>query len=188
MRRRNVRLSIVGASSIDVLVPDANSVIGQWYERTPAAADGMPPPITLLWPWRPAPVTTEDVEAVAAAVAGVRRFSLSFQRCGTFLGALYLVPEPDQVLYKLMRRLAACFPETPPYGGEFTSPVPHMTVAKNDSQDALVEIRALLETQLAARPLIVEVTEVCVSEAGLVDGARWGVRSRIPLTEAPSRT
>jgi hypothetical protein len=165
MRRRNVRLSIVGASSIDVLVPDANSVIGQWYERTPAAADGMPPHITLL-----------------------RRFSLSFQRCGTFLGALYLVPEPDQVLYKLMRRLAACFPETPPYGGEFTSPVPQMTVAKNDSQDALVEIRALLETQLAARPLIVEVTEVCVSEAGLMDGARWGVRSRISLTEAPSRT
>jgi 2'-5' RNA ligase len=133
------RLGVVRESSIDLLFPDTSPVIGQWYERTSAATDGMPPHVTLLWPWRPAPVTAADLDTVAEVVAGVRRFRISFQRCGAFTGALYLAPEPDHLLYELTHHLAARFPDTPPYPGEFRSPVPHMTVAKSESQDVLAK-------------------------------------------------
>ena len=50
-------------SSIDVLVPSIAPLIDQWYRATPGAIDGMPPHITLLWPWLPAPVSDDDISA-----------------------------------------------------------------------------------------------------------------------------
>jgi 2'-5' RNA ligase len=143
---------------MDLLFSGTSPVVGQWYERTSAAIDGMPPHVTLLWPWRPAPVTAADLDTVAEVVAGVRRFSISFQRCGAFTGALYLAPEPDHLLYELMHHLAARFQTPHRIEASSGRPCPHMTVAKSESQDVLAKIRATLEAELSERPLIVQAT------------------------------
>jgi 2'-5' RNA ligase len=97
------------------------------------AIDGMPPHITLLHPWRPSPVSEEDLADATAVFNGVEPFDVTFARLARFPNVIYLVPEPDQVLRNLMERTAAAFPDTPPYEGVFTDVVPHLTVVMVDS-------------------------------------------------------
>jgi 2'-5' RNA ligase len=172
----------MGESSIDILVPEAGPIISAWYGLTSAAMDGMPPHVTLLWPWRTSPLSEADIAAVQAAVSGIGPFRLSFRAFGRFPGALYLAPEPEEPVRRLMQQLARRFPDTPPYRGEFSSPVPHMTVAKAATDDELDSIEAAARSWLADRsPLRVEVREVCVNEEGIGSEGRWGVRARIAL-------
>jgi 2'-5' RNA ligase superfamily len=108
-------------SSIDVLVLEAASLLDQWYGMTQAAIDGMPPHITLLWPWLDAPVPEVGIDRARRALAGLKSFRLTFLSCGRFPGVVYLVPEPRDPLDRLVERLVVAFPETPPFGGEFGS-------------------------------------------------------------------
>jgi hypothetical protein len=62
----------VSSSSIDILLPQLDDLIGQWWNQTIAAADGMPPHITLLWPWKSADDITDDALADLAAEVQAR--------------------------------------------------------------------------------------------------------------------
>ena len=64
---------------------------------------------------------------VSAAATGAFDFVLA--RIATFPnGIIHLVPEPDEVFRELTRRLAAAFPQCPPYAGEFADVRPHLTL------------------------------------------------------------
>ena len=165
-----------------MLVPAAAPVVGDWYGKTQAALDGMPPHITLVWPWLDAPVPEAGVDRARQALSGVERFVLTLRSCGRFPGALYLVPEPRAVLDLLIERLVVAFPETPPFGGEFgAAPVPHLTAAKSPDENELDSIQAILERSLSDRPVVVLVDRVSISEESLGTDARWAVRAELPL-------
>ncbi|MFI0716367.1 2'-5' RNA ligase family protein [Streptomyces inhibens] len=55
---------------------------------------------------------------------------------------LYLVPEPDAELRRLTEVIADQWPEAPPYGGQFTEIVPHLTVADGQDDAVLDEIES----------------------------------------------
>ena len=78
--------------SIDILVPASASVVDTWYGRTQSAVDGMPPHITLLWPWVGAPVPSATIERVRAATEGLTPFVLRLGEVGRFPGVVYLAP------------------------------------------------------------------------------------------------
>jgi 2'-5' RNA ligase len=169
-------------SSIDVLVPAAVDVVGTWYGRTQAAADGMPPHITVLWPWVSAPVPGEAMDRLRAAATGLAPFTVRLAHVGRFPGVVYLAPEPRRLIADVIARLVAAFPETPPYGGRFGDvPVPHLTVATSEDEGRLDVIEHALRARLVPA-LEVEVDRLTVSEEGRATGVgRWAVRADVLL-------
>jgi len=168
------------ATAVDLLVPEADALVGEWYRQTDAFAKGMPPHVTLLYPWRPAPVAVVDLLELQSVLANVRPFDLALDRVGRFPGVLYLAPTEDQAVRALIGLLAAAFPDTPPYAGAFSNPVPHLTVCKSDDERALDSIERQLDGIVTTQPpLTVVVDEVCVDEEG-PDG-RWATRHRFRL-------
>jgi 2'-5' RNA ligase len=168
-------------SAIDVCLPELAGLLDRWRVPTVAVASrGVPPHITLLYPWRPAPLRPADIAAATAAVAGSAPFTLALRRLGRFPGILFLRPEPDDALRSLIRRLAAAFPDTPPYGGRFADPIPHLTVATAPTEEALDRLEAEIAAGLRpALPLALAVREIALEEEG-EDGG-WSVCSTIAL-------
>ena len=169
-------------SSLDILVPEVADLVAEWYRVTQAAEDGMPPHMTLLWPWIEPPVAESAISRAADAVAGLASFTLTFNRCGRFPGVVYLVPEPVGPVDGLVRSLRVAFPETPPFRGEFgRAPIPHLTAAKSKNEAHLDHVQSTLDRSLSGAPITVAVSHISVSEAGLGADDRWGVRAELPL-------
>lgn len=87
--------------------------------------------LTVLAPWLPDPAA-DDLARVGAVLAAVPPFEVELARVATFPdGLVHAAPEPDDGLRSLTRRLAAAFPDHPPYGGRYEAtggPVPHVTL------------------------------------------------------------
>lgn len=169
-------------SGIDISLPQLAEVVDQWRMPTvPVAALGVPPHVTLLYPWRPAPLEPRDREEVVTAVAGIAPFTLTFRRLGRFPGVLFLVPEPEDELRALTQRLVRAFPETPPYGGQFgADTTPHLTIALAESEDELTRLEADIRARLEPRfPLRILVHALSIEEEG-ADG-RWQTTATIEL-------
>lgn len=172
-----------GRSAILIRVEELAPLIGRWWNTTRAAIDGMPPHITLLYPWRMSPLADGDLRAVAAAFVGVEAFDLTLTRLARFPDAVYLVPEPAAELRNLMDRLFEAFPETPPYEGRFTDVIPHLTVVTADEQAFLDDLEPQIASALVPElPFRVHVSDICIDEPGVAPEARWVVRARIPLS------
>ena len=172
------------ASAIDVRLPELAPLVDRWRRATvPVASLGIVPHVTVLFPWRPPPVPAQALRDAGAAVAGVAPFELTFRRLGRFEEqerVLYLCPEPDAPLRELTRRLAAAFPDTPPFGGRFADPTPHMTVALAPAPEDLARLEAEIATALAPQlPLTVTVRHLSVEEEG--EDGYWSVRASLPL-------
>lgn len=123
-------------------VPEAEQVVQPWRTRyTEDGAEGMPPHITLLYPFT-------DTDAVDADDVGhvLRRFEpveFTLASTGRFTGiapVLYLAPTPDAPFRAMTAALTGAFPEYTPYGGVFDDVVPHLTVAGGSDRDALNRI------------------------------------------------
>lgn len=169
-------------SAIDIGLPELAELVDHWRIPTvPIASQGVPPHITLLYPWRSAPLQPADLHDVAAAVMDIAPFTLTFQRVGRFPGALFLSPEPEGIVRGLTRRLVHAFPETPPYGGQFGSdPTPHLTIALAETEEELNRLQADILVRLEPLfPLRVPVHTLCVEEEGI--GGTWQVVATIEL-------
>jgi 2'-5' RNA ligase len=172
-------------SAIDVRLPELAGLVDRWRRPTvPVATRGIAPHVTLLYPWRRPPVTPEDLAAARQAIAGTPPFELTFRRLGRFADVLvlYLCPEPEAPLRRLTRRLAAAFPDTPPFGGRYPDPIPHLTVAKAPTAAELDRLEAEVAGALASLlPVSVTVRELAVEEEG--EDGMWSVRATLPLAE-----
>jgi hypothetical protein len=173
-------------SSVDLLVPAASSIVSPWYAATPGGVGGMPPHITLLWPWLASPVPEAAIDQVRAAVGDLPPFTMRLGSVDRFPGVLYLAPEPRDRVEELITRLAAAFPATPPYGGAYgPEPTPHLTVAMSPDEPELDAVEQTVLTALA-RPLLVTVDRVWISESA--PGGRWTVRTEVLLRTSPARS
>ena len=87
--------------------------------------------VTLLYPFvRRGAVTQELLGGLRGFFAERAAIQFALARLEEFPDVVaYVAPEPDGELKELMRSLWAKYPDTPPYGGAFTEPVPHATIA-----------------------------------------------------------
>jgi 2'-5' RNA ligase len=95
---------------------------------------------------------TDDVaRRVAAIAAEAEPFGFVLApHLGRFTdGTLHLLPEPDERFRKLTARLAAEFPDFPPYAGEL-DPIPHLTVDRLSGDVTVASTLALLGDVLPA--------------------------------------
>jgi 2'-5' RNA ligase len=172
-------------TAILITVPELADYTDRWrsVSRTSMRPDVplnelIPPHVTVLVPWAPEP-TDADLDKVRAAVADVKPFELSFPAAGQFPnGTAWLRPEPFDEVVALIRKVAAAFPEYPPYNGEFPDPHPHLTISSSAQGGPAVVADA--QAALAAEPAPV----VTLTELGLWRDDEHGVWSQfgaVPL-------
>jgi 2'-5' RNA ligase len=104
----------------------------------------MPQHVTIVYP------SAGDVAAIAQVLAPFDPFEVTFGRLDRFPGLLWLAPEPPEPFVAMTRAVVARFPEFPPYGGTYSSIVPHLTVARA----SLEETAALVEPLLPLRSYV----------------------------------
>lgn len=142
----------MGESAFAVLVPESEAYVSELRARyDPSAALGARAHITILYPFMPPEMITEEVLAGARAELSFRcSFSFGLRRIERFPGVLYLEPDPAQPLVALTNGLASRFPSYPPYGGRHADVRPHLTVAQAaEGQLDLAEneLRAILPAE-----------------------------------------
>jgi len=160
-------------SALIVRVPQADPFVARLRERfDPAARLGVPAHITVLFPFAsPERITPARLEALRAIAASVRVF------------AFRLAPEPVESFVALTEALALKFPEFPPYGGEFDTIIPHLTVAQGTPE----ELRAAERELRAAWPVQGIEVPPC-SQVSLIENSsgRWKPMSEFALASASS--
>ena len=107
----------------------------------PSAAWGVPAHITINYPFVPGIEPTAAVlDRLSQLFAGVVPFSFTLDHVARFPSTMYLSPVSDTPFVQLVERVVGEFPESPPFGGEFDSIIPHLTVAQADDGDLLTSI------------------------------------------------
>ena len=165
-------------TAVLVHVPEAEPVVGEWRLRhTYDAPLGIPPHVTLLFPFVPADGLGAEVEEPLARVLGeVEPFDVTFERTARFPDVLYLEPRRSEPFAALTEAIAAEWPEHPPYEGAHEVVIPHLTVAESNDEELLGRIVADVEPKLPVRKHVREAQLYAEDEAG-----RWHERNRLPL-------
>jgi 2'-5' RNA ligase len=144
----------VNESAVVVPVLDAGPLVRELrLQYDPSAKAGVPPHVTLMFPFLPPSDLTEArVGALAALLRGEDRFEFSLSRVREFeQGVVYLEPEPAQPFIRLTRKIGDLFGLLP-FGGEFgDTAVPHLTVTTPESRMTLQQIATQLEPVLPIR-------------------------------------
>jgi 2'-5' RNA ligase len=93
---------------------------------------GVPAHVTVLFPFlTPSLIDDAVLDRVGDVSAEVSHFDYRFSTTGWFEDeVLYLAPDDPGPFAALTERLAAAFPDHPPYRGEIDDLVPHLTVGE----------------------------------------------------------
>jgi 2'-5' RNA ligase len=170
----------VGQSALIVTVEEAEPVVGDLRQRLdPAAQEGLPPHITLLFPFAdPRAITARTVASLREAIRGFPPFFFRLSEVARFPGTLYLSPKPADPFTSLTKALVAAFPDFPPYGGRFSDVVPHLTVAQG-TETQLTSAASELAAKLASHG---SPRSTCRT-LDLIENAsgRWRLMHQIPL-------
>ncbi len=177
----------IGRTAVVVTVPAAGDLVGRVRELFgPAAAVGVPPHVTVLYPWLDLDdVTDDDLVALGDLCAAVPAFDVAFERFGRFPGVLWLAPDPAEPYRRLTDAVARRWPQTPPYGGAYDVVTPHLSVmdlaaAGLDAADeaAMADVGERLSSGL---PVLHRVEDVCLI---LYTGDGVSTIARAPLAGA----
>jgi 2'-5' RNA ligase len=163
-------------SAVVVRVPLPEALAGIRRRHDPAASNGVPPHVTLLFPFVPVarlrPAVRRDLAAIAGSMAP---FDVRFGEVGRFPGVVYLAPEPADPFVTLTASIASRFPDFPPYAGAYAEVMPHLTLT--DSPGAPLDAVAG-----AARHWLPFSRRVAALELLAEDGAgQWALHWRIAL-------
>jgi 2'-5' RNA ligase len=145
----------------------------------PSAAAGVPPHITLMFPFiPPADLTEGTIEILEKLIRGTGAFQFSLTRVNQFeQGVVYLEPEPTGPFVQLTRKISREFGILP-FGGDFgDEPVAHLTVGIDQSADTRQQIVNQLH-------LVVPIV-VAAEEAWLMVGSNasaWSTVRRMPFS------
>jgi 2'-5' RNA ligase len=140
-------------------------------EHDPSAAAGVPPHLTLMFPFIPPPdLSVQNIDALEQLINRAEPFDFTLTRVSEFeQGVVYLVPEPAAPFVSLTLEIGRQF-GLRPFGGEFgENPVAHLTVANQAAPSTRKQIADTLRPVL---PISLRAVE-----AWLMTGSNVRVRS-----------
>ncbi|MBV9099254.1 MAG: 2'-5' RNA ligase family protein [Frankiaceae bacterium] len=159
------------AAAVVIPVPEAAALAGH-------TDPGMPPHVTLLWPFARRPGRRHR-RGLAAIAAAHEQFAFTLVRVSTFPNVVYLAPEPAQPFIDLVHALTNRWPRHQPYGGAFPDVVPHLTVRVGGeplADDERARLEAALPIRSSAREILLLAPE----------GEGWRELYRVPLRATTS--
>jgi 2'-5' RNA ligase len=169
-------------STLAILVPEAEGLVRPFRDRyDPAAKAGMPAHITLLYPFKsPNEIDGLVLDTLHDCFSRFQLFKFSLMTINQFPGeVLYLVPEPDDPFRELTLGIWACYPETPPYRGRYSTVVPHLTAAHFVGEQKLAEVAREFEQAAQGRlPIQAQAAEVALMDTR---SGRWEINTTFRL-------
>ena len=166
-------------SGIILPVPEAEAAVDHLRRlHDPQAGYGVPAHITLLYPFAHPSKAAEAAGALQHFFRLVPAFDFSLVEVRRFPATVYLHPEPSATFVELSERLAHRWPEFPPYGGAFSTVIPHLTVADHVAADLLDAVVRDAATHLPIRCRATEAWLMCSDEHGL-----WSRHGVFPFGE-----
>jgi hypothetical protein len=174
---------MTSATAVLIALPSLDQYTRPWrshsispeYPGLPLS-ERVPPHITLLVPWVPAP-SQRDLDRLSDTIRDFGPLDLTFPQVERFpKGVIYLRPEPFEELQQLMMAVTGAFPDYPPYGGEYPEPYPHVTLVAEGDEALLAEIRAAVADSPPPEVHIDAVTTWASPDYGL-----WHQTHRIPF-------
>ena len=180
-------------SAIVVPVAEAEPAVTACRARLdPSASLGVPAHVTLLAPFAPPALITPAMTATLADVIGsVPAFDCVFARTAWFgEDVLWLAPEPDGPFRDLIRRLAAAFPDYPPFGGVYAEVIPHLTVGIRDAAapgSGPGALRAAEAEMARGLPVSTRVSQAWLM-TGSTEPGSWHPVDELPLAPAGRST
>jgi len=170
-------------TNVLISIPQAYECVEPWRsELDPSARLGVPPHITLLYPW--VEPSSSSLHILDSIVRQVRPFELTFSSVKTFPATIWLAPTPTAPVTALIAQLQAAFPFCVPYGGRHSRSRPHLTVANGVHPDSHRGAQDDLRSKL---PLVVEVRGLEVW-AEAAPGGTWRLVQRLSFGNRQSRS
>jgi 2'-5' RNA ligase len=167
-------------SALLVAVPAADALVGEHRARLdPSAPRGVPPHVTVLYPFMaPDDIGDDVVECLADGFAECRRFDFELADVHWFGDTVvYLAPEPADAFRDLTRRAVQLFPAFPPYRGAYADLTPHLTIG----QDAPIDVlRAAAAAVASGLPIRTSATAITLMIGG-TEPASWRVHTQFPF-------
>ena len=165
-------------TALVIAFPELSPLVDGWRERTSddKPSIGVPPHVTLLYPFVPSEAVEADVDELGALFAESPPFDVSFRELRCWPEMTYLAPDPSEPFSRLTEAIVERWPDYPPYEGIHDTVIPHLTVAYGD--DALLaEVEADVLPYL---PVHAHVAEAVLLEE-LEPDVRWAERARFTL-------
>jgi 2'-5' RNA ligase len=161
------------ATAIVVPVAAARRVVASYTGTDQPAEPGMPPHITVMWPFRRR-VSRSDVDALREIAARYPPFEFTLSSIRRFPGVTYLRPEPAEPFVDLTRAVWQRWPSFPPYGGAYDEIVPHLTLAFEESADEIASSAVESLLPITARADTLELLAPMTADA-------WQLLHSLPL-------
>ena len=138
-----------------VEVSEAEPVVGALRMRYDESARlGVPAHVTVLFPFMaPAAVSASVLTDLERLFVSRRAFRFRLSSVGRFVATSYLEPRPAEPFVSLTEAVAHAYPAFPPFGGEFPSIVPHLTLAHGNAAEAEVAARAAAAALSSGGPI-----------------------------------
>jgi len=174
-------------TALIIVVPEVEALFGRFRARLdPSAAAGVPAHVTVLYPFLPPPrISAPVVRSLRQLFGRVAPFEARLARIRTFPKVLYLAPSPAAPFRRLIRSVFRTFPETPPYAGQYSDFVPHLTVAHVADSRRLAKVVSQFQAAAKGRlPVRINVRSVVLIER---KSGTWRRRLVFRLGTASSR-
>jgi 2'-5' RNA ligase superfamily len=169
-------------STLAILVPEAEGLVRPFRDRyDPSAKTGMPAHVTLLYPFRsPNEIDGAVLDDLFHCFCHFMPFEFCLTTIRRFPGeVLYLVPEPEEPFRQLTLAIWRCYPETPPYGGRYSTVVPHLTAAHLVGEERFGEVaRKFEQAAQGCLPIRTEAAEVTLMDSR---SGRWKINTKFRL-------
>jgi len=162
-------------TAVVVLLPELEPLIGGWRQcYTADGARGMPPHVTLIFPFADSTDLTDRLGPLVQVFGAAAPFEVTLAETARFPDLVYLRPDPEEAFVAMTEALVAAFPEFPRYAGAVEEIIPHVTVAEAD-EAVLAGIERKLVPHLPMRSR--------VERAWLVENtpAGWRRHTAFPL-------
>lgn len=174
-------------SALLLAVPAADPAVGRHRDRFDSSAPlGVPPHITVLFPFMPpAAIDSEVLARLSGLFAAVAPFTVTLDHTDWFGDHLLWLGPRDPAPMRALTRLAfEAFPGYPPYGGRHEDVVPHLTVGDAGSARELRAAEAAIRPHLPIEALATEVTLMTGSPTAL---RSWTIIATFPLCGEPTQ-
>lgn len=128
-------------SALDIQISNAGEIIEKYRKKyTSDGAKGMPPHITLLYPFlKTNEYTQQNHNILVDVISKMQPFSFRFEGVDRFPGVLYLKVSQKEKIINIIQKIVHEFPDFLPYGGKFpiNELTPHLSIAVSSSEKKL---------------------------------------------------
>lgn len=161
--------------ALTILVPEADSVVGEWRRQYDWSADrGLSSHITILFPIDSSVCLEQRCHRLESVFSKHASFNFMLREPRRYGNYVYFAPEPIEPFLKLTEAAKAVLPETVPYADVSGCVTPHLTVAYSQDESILQRIYAgLTAVSIESTALNIELMEY--------RGNAWKPHIRFPL-------